>query len=323
MSDFVTIRTAAPMANTTYYRWPDASFYYGTGRWADMTKIQMVNTKENTKVTGFSDEFNLKAGRWTIFAVSVPATIAAEIDAAGSAGFCKTGEGLENRTNNNATYNVFKAKVNEFTGTTYNTEKGSVADFQDKLFVIAGSTSSNRQSVANYIGVWETEDVYTAGNNDTITIYFAAPIGKSGTTASWDTGVDLYYTNEGNWRTVNTIEMTPVNAVKNVVIDNEDIANAVVSGDWNVYAVELTAAQIKTIDENGRVGFIKHGSWERTSISMTKDITRAGAFDDPTYGIKKTIEEKDGMIFVITGAYDASAARTSYTGAWDFFTSAN
>ena len=90
------------------------------------------------------------------------------------------------------------------------------------------------------------------------------------------------------------------------------------SGNWTVYSLTLTVDQIKAIDNSANVGFVKKGSYNRTSILSYRNIGNASKMDGVTAynGVKESIETFDGYVFVINDHYPSSNEPISYTGSW-------
>lgn len=312
VTEYVTIKVASPLSTTTYSTWDKASLYYGdTTSFDNMTKIAMINTGETTKVTGVDTVKTLKAGRWYINAITVDTATAAAINSAKYVGFCKTD--AINRTS--ILMNVLKAKTNVCDGS-YNSTARTLADVAGQVFVIKDKTSTADSSVSTYIGEWETEDVYTQGKDDTVTIYFAAP--KSAKSAyDWSKGVELYYGNTAIYTATERLAMTKTNKTVKVSVDAGKIPT-LASGNWTVYSLTLTVDQIKAIDDCANVGFVKTGSYNRTSILSYRNIGKASKMDGVTAynGVKESIETFDGYVFVINDHYPSSNEPISYTGSW-------
>lgn len=312
VTEYVTVKVASPLSATTYSTWDKASLYYGdTTTFDNMTKIAMINTGETTKVTGVDTVKTLKSGRWYINAITVDTATAAAINSAKYVGFCKTD--AINRTS--ILMNVLKAKTNVCDGS-YNSTARTLADVAGQVFVIKDKTSTVATSVSTYIGEWETEDVYTQGKDDTVTIYFAAP--KSAKSAyDWSTGVELYYGNTAIYTATERLAMTKTNKTVKVSVDAGKIPT-LASGDWTVYSLTLTVEQIKAIDDCANVGFVKTGSYNRTSILSYRNIGKASKMDGVTAynGVKESIETFDGYVFVINDHYPSSSEPISYTGSW-------
>ena len=311
VTDYVTVKAAAPLSATTYSTWDRVSLYYGnTLTFDEMTKIEMINTGETTKVTGVEGVKSIKNGRWYINAVTLDTATAAAVEGSDYVGFSKTD--AINRTS--ILMNVLKAKTNEFDGT-YNETARTLAELEGQVFVVKDKTSASDSSVATYTGEWETEDVYTQGNNDTVTIYFAAPKGVKDV-YSWN-GAELYYGNTTIYTDTQRLKMTKTDKTVTVNIDGEKL-ETLSSGDWEVYSLTLNVDQIKAIDNSANVGFINEGSFNRTSILGYRNICKASKMEGVTAynGVKESIETFDGYVFVIGDHYATSSEGISYTGSW-------
>ena len=306
---YVTVKAAAPMANTTNSRWDAMQIYYGdTTAFADMETFEMVNTYETTKVSGLSG-MSIKDGRWYIYAVTLTGAQAEAVNAAKYAGF-KRADGKQNRTA--IPMNVLKAKTDQFDGT-YLASKRTLQDVDGQVFIICGQTKAGT-SIATYVGMWATKAVYTAGNDDDVTIYFAAPTGSKAAN-SWDTGVEFYYGNGGTYTEAAKLEMTKTNQTKAVA---EYTGNTLVAGNWKVYSLTISAGNIREIDDSKMVGFVKKGAYNRTYYNQSKAVTRASTTSDNIkYGLPQSIETFDGKVFVIAGAANANGEHASYIGYWD------
>ncbi len=307
-SDFTTVMMAAPMSDNSYSNWNAVSLSYGATGDSE-TAIPMVNTGSTTKVSDIGDMSTLRAGRWYIYAVTLDAAQTADVNAATRVGFVKPGG--NNRTAGSK--NVLKAKTNAFDGN-YNSTARTLEELEGQVFVVKAKASAS--SIVIYNGEWQTENVYTAGNNDTVEIFFAAPKGAANTTAGWDTGVELYYGTTTAYQNCARLEMTPVNGVRNVSINGTGLTT-LSSGNWDLYSITMDAEMISTIDAATTVGFIKKGTYNRTSALYTKNIAKAPTTEDGTYTKnKQSIETFDGKTFVINNCADSKNERTSYMGIW-------
>lgn len=311
VSDFTTVKFAAPSSNTKRSTWDNVQFYYAASGVAfdAATKLTMVNTYETTKVSDIGNMTTLKAGRWYIYAVSLDAVQTAEANASAKAGFAKPG--ADNKTS--FSKSVLKAKTDVYDGT-YNTTARTLEELEGQVFVVQARATAT--SLLTFLGEWQTEAKYTEGKDDTITIYFAAPKGVSAT-ADWSTGAELYYGNTTSYKNTNRLAMTKTDTTTTVDVAGSKLTT-LASGDWNVYELTLTAEQIIEIDNSSNVGFIKTGSYNRTSILQTKNICRASRiYGETAYAsAPETIEAFDGLTFVINGMSDAANERTSYLGSW-------
>lgn len=312
VSDFVTVRAAAPVASTAYSAWNNVDLYYGnTTAFDSLSKIAMINTGETTKVTGLNGKMSIKEGRWYIFAITLDKTTAEAVESAKYVGFNK--DGAVNRTA--ILKNVLCAKTNEY-DVNYNATARTLAELDGQVFVVKGMTSTSASSVATYTGEWETEDVYTQGREDTVTVYFAAPKGVKAY-ASWDTGVQLYYSNDSVYTNAARIDMTKLDETAKVAVDSTKLAT-LKSGDWDIYSVTLTVDQIKAIDGCQRIGFVKTGSFCRTSYTGYKNICKASKMEGETAysGIQESIETYDGYMFVINDCTSSQNENVTFTGSW-------
>ncbi|MGN0509327.1 MAG: hypothetical protein ACI4GX_08825 [Ruminococcus sp.] len=311
VSDFTTVKFAAPSSNTKRSTWDNVQFYYAASgvTFENATKLTMVNTFETTKVSDLGDMTTLKAGRWYIYAVSLDAVQTAEANASAKAGFAKPD--ADNKTS--FSKSVLLAKTDEYDGT-YNTTARTLQELEGQVFVVQGRATST--SLLTFLGEWQTEAKYTEGKDDTITICFAAPKGVSAT-AEWSTGVELYYGNTTSYKDTNRLAMTKTDISTNVSVSGTKLTT-LESGYWDVYELTLTAEQIIEIDNSNNVGFIKTGSYNRTSILQTKNICRASRIEGETAytSAPETIEAFDGFTFVINDMKDAANERTSYLGSW-------
>lgn len=309
VTDYNTIKFAAPSSILEHFNWDDAELYYTNGgTFETATRLGMVNTLETTKVKDPGAE-NYRAGNWYIYAVSVDANTAAEINAATNVGFDKP-----NGTNKTAfSKNVLRAKVNEYDGTYLDTAK-TVEEVEEMIFVPQGMAMSTSKLTFN--GEWQTKEKYTEGNDETIKIYFAAPISTKAVN-DWNSGVELYYGNTTAYRDTNRIVMNKTDRTVPVTVDDTALTT-LVSGDWVVYEAELTLEQIKAIDNATSVGFIKAGSWNRTSTNIYRTITHASKIDGVTKynGVRESIETYDGLTFVINGSLKPDIETTTYLGSW-------
>ena len=182
------------------------------------------------------------------------------------------------------------------------------------VFVVQKPATAS--SYLTFHGEWQTEEKYTAGNDDLITIRFAAPVGVK-SIDSWDTGVELYYGDTTKYRETERIAMTKTDEKIDVTVEGTTL-ESLASGEWEVYEVQLTLEQVKAIDNSDAVGFIKAGAWNRTSTNYYRNIVRASKTDGDTsyHGVRESIETFDGLTFVISGEYDARYETTTYLGSW-------
>ena len=310
LTKYNTIKFAAPVALTKNSNWDDVEFFYGAkgGSFETATKLQMVNTLDTTKVTETGSQY-LRAGNWYIYAVSVDANVAAEINAATNSGFAKPG--ASNKTA--FSKNILTAKVDTFDGAYESTAK-TLDEVEGMVFVVQAPATAT--SMLSFNGEWQTEEKYTAGNDDLITIKFAAPIGVNAID-NWDTGVELYYGNTTKYRDTNRIAMTKTGETVSVAVEGTTL-DTLAAGEWEVYEVQLTLEQVKAIDNAKSVGFIKAGAWNRTSTNFYRSIVRASKIDGVTSysGISESIETFDGLTFVINGEFDEKYETTTYLGSW-------
>lgn len=311
VSDFTTVKFAAPASNNRRSAWDSVEFYYAASgvTFDNATKFTMINTYETTKISDLGELTTLKEGRWYIYAVSLDAVQTAEANASVRAGFAKPGD--DNKTS--FAKSVLKAKTDEYDGT-YNKTARTLQELEGQVFVVEGKATAT--SLLTFLGEWQTEAKYTEGKDDTITIYFAAPKGVSAT-ADWSTGAELYYGNTTSYKNTNRLAMTKTDTTTTVDVAGSKLTT-LASGDWDVYELTLTAEQIIEIDNSNNVGFIKTGSYNRTSILQTKNICRASRiYGETAYAsAPETIEAFDGLTFVINGMSDAANERTSYLGSW-------
>ena len=309
ITDFNTIRFAAPVGKTQNSTWDDVEFYYAKGgKYADAPKIPMINTLETTKITEPGSDY-LKAGNWYVYAVSVDSNTAKAIEEAKYSGFAKP-VGSGNKTE--FIQNVLKAKVDEFDGTYLDTAK-TLDEVEGMIFVVQAPSFPTSMIIFN--GEWQTEAKYTIGNDDLVTIKFSAPIGTTAVN-DWNNGVELYYGDTSTYTSTNRIPMTKTNETILVSVEGTSL-ESVVSGDWAVYEVKLTLDQVKAIDKAKAVGFIKAGSWNKTTISFYRTIAHASKAEDVTaYGVRESIEVFDNFTFVINGYYNPPYETTSYMGSW-------
>ena len=207
--------------------------------------------------------------------------------------------------------NVLKAKTNSFDGT-YGAKR-TLNDLEGQVFVISGQTKTGI-SVATYVGQWKTRDVYTAGDNEEITIYFAVPKAVKAVD-SWDTGVEFYYSNENSYKDAARMQMTPE---PDYDIYSDFSGETFEQGSCSVYSLTIPAVKVREIDECKKVGFVKKGSYNRTYYAQGYAVTRASSVsDNQSYGLPQSIEAFDGNIFVITGCTDPNNERVTYTGWWN------
>ena len=309
LTDYNTIRFAAPVGKTQNSTWDDVELYYATGgTYANAPKLQMVNTLETTKIKEPGSDY-LKAGNWYVYAVSVDRDTAKAIEAAKYSGFAKP-EGAGNKTE--YIQNILKAKVDEFDGTYLDTAK-TLDEVEGMIFVV--QAPSFPTSIIIFNGEWQTEAKYTIGNDELITIKFAAPIGTSAVN-DWSEGVELYYGDTSAYAATDRILMTKTDETISVSVEGTSL-ESLVSGDWAVYEAKLTLDQVKAIDKAKTVGFIKAGSWNRTTISFYRTIAHASKTEGVTaYGVRESIEVFDNFTFVINGYYTPPYETTSYMGSW-------
>ena len=312
MSDYVTVKMAAPTAQYDFYNWNNVELFYNSAlNIASATKLTMFNTKETTKVETVGSTTLIKGGRWYIHAISVDANTAKEIESSVTVGFAKAGAN-DNRTS--LSQNVLKAKTDVFDGA-YNTSVRKLSDLEGQVFVIQDATKSS--SAGLYVGEWQTAEKYTQGKDDTITINFAAPKGSKAA-YDWSTGVELYYGSTALYKDTERLAMTKTGATTDVTV-NSSLIPTLASGTWDVYSLTLTVEQIKAIDEASAAGFVKKDSFNRTSIFSYRHLGKASNMKgDVKYkGVKQSMETFDGYTFVINDHYPTSDEPISYQGSWE------
>ncbi|MEE0957547.1 MAG: hypothetical protein UH734_05605, partial [Ruminococcus sp.] len=126
----------------------------------------------------------------------------------------------------------------------------------------------------------------------------------------------LYYGTTTAYQNCDKVSMTKLNSTRDVTIEGTGLTT-LKSGAWDIYTIELDAEMISTIDASTTVGFIKTGSYNRTSALYTKNIAKAPTTEDGTYTKnKQSIETFDGKTFIINTCADTKNERTSYMGIW-------
>lgn len=309
----VTVKAAAPVAKNAYSNWNGVDLYYGnTAEFEEMTKLTMSNTGKTTIINDVATCASLVTGEWAIYELVIDEKTAEAIQEAKYVGFSKTG--ATNRTHLNM--NVLYALVNEYTGV-YTENAKTLAELEGTVFVIQDTISqTNKTSISAFAGEWQTEDVYTASNPETVTINFAAPR-SSKAVYDWSKGVELYYGTADNYNNTSRIAMTKTDATVAVDVSGTNL-ETLTSCDWTVYSVTLNADQIEAIENSENIGFIKQGSFNRTSFMVYRNILRAGkAGSNESYSYKQnSIFDYDGCTFIIDGHYPTSAEGISYTGSW-------
>jgi hypothetical protein len=269
----------------------------------------MVNTGERTKVESVGTMTTAIAGRWAVYAVTLNPVEVATLEAAKFMGFSKAN--AENRTTMSQGQNVRKAPVDYYTGS-YNSTAATLESLEDKIFVIA-DTAYAANSVFAYVGAWETEAVYTQGKDDVITINFAAPTAIKDYYA-WN-NVEFYYGNEGGYLNTNRLTMTKTDRTY-TMNDVGDMEYAT-AGEWAIYELKLTVAQMAEIQDSQYAGFIKADSFVRTKSLSSRNVLRASKVEySESYGKKTSLDSLDGYTFVIQGFHKGGFEPDSYIGSW-------
>lgn len=317
VSDYIDVMAAAPQSDTSYYNWDGMEIYYSDETSFDhstVNTIPMVETSLKTKVeTVGNTSDTIKTGRWPIYKVSINAKQIEAIDASSFVGFKKAGEN-NNRTNYRTYLNVLMAPVDEYTDhNDYASTTTSIREFEEMVFVIQGRTASIT-SVMTYVGMWQTADVYNQGKDDTITIYFAAPIGTT-SSRTWD-NVQFVYGDSSAYTSTTKIDMTKTE--KTYTVESVEGLTTLQTGEWTIYSLELTAEQMAEIDNSKYCGFKKTDSYVRTRHSTIGNVRRASLteFENPYPYKYASIEAMDGKLFVIQGYYQSGYEADSYMGSW-------
>ena len=282
--------------------------YYGdTAALASMSAIDMFNTKETTKVT-VANNMTIKNGRWYIYAITLTGEQAYDVNHSEYVGFKMAN--AENRTA--IPMSVLRSKTNTFDNV-YSSVKKTVQWLQGQVFVICGQTKTGT-SVATYTGMWETESLYTAGNDDEVKIYVAVPKNAVNAIDKWNTGVEFYYGNDASYKNSNRLEMTKEPQLS---INADYEGSTFVSGNYDVYSLTISGSDVRTIDDSKMVGFIKKGSYNRTYYKQSMAVTRASTVsDNKSYGLPQSIETFDSKTFIINGCANSGNERVTYTGWW-------
>ncbi|MCH5297594.1 MAG: hypothetical protein J1E85_07985 [Ruminococcus sp.] len=138
----------------------------------------------------------------------------------------------------------------------------------------------------------------------TTTIYFAAPRG-TGIANSWR-NAQLYY---GSTTTVGALKRIDMQRTGNVYAGDKGSLTSIVSDDWDVYSVTLTAAQISAIDNEKYVGFINANNRKTGLKNSILKATASGEYAST----KSSIAAYNGKMFVINGCYDTSSELAQVT----------
>jgi len=298
----VTLKFAVPKGNTATYNWGAADFYYSnTNNINDATRIPMENTGKVINATADNCS-TLKDGQWSVYTVSLTEAQASAVDASKAAGFVKHGD-KQNRTGMGAGNTILNATT---TAGSYNSNKAAVSTFNGKTFIIDSyyNTSYPNQT---YKGYWSSDQGTTPAK--TSTIYFAAPYAEKSST-DWTSGVDFYYSTTTNINDATRVAMTKTDKVYAATSELSTLQ----SGEWPVYKVDLTAAQVAAAGECLSVGFVKADSTKRTGLRPAYSVVNAT--DNGYESTGADISDFSGKIFVINGAYDAKYENTTYTGHW-------
>lgn len=137
----------------------------------------------------------------------------------------------------------------------------------------------------------------------TATIYFAAPRG-TGIANSWR-NAQLYY---GSTTTVGKLARIDMERTGKVYAGDKGSLTTIVSDDWDVYSLKLTAAQIQAVDSAKYVGFINANNRKTGLKNSICKATATGTYAST----KSSITAYDGKMFVINGCYDVPNEITTY-----------
>lgn len=301
------VRVALPKGKNAYSTWDWVELYYGnTDKFEEMNKVDFFNLGETAMVTSVGTSTALKTGGWDIFASWIGADVAKEIESAKFVGFNKGGSGMRTHIYRNVLF-----APDEYEGS-YNKKARTIAELSDRIFVIQDTISVDKASNTAFVGEWKTPDELVAP--ETVTIKFAAP--KSCKAVyDWSNGVELYYGSADNYKDTDRIELTATDETMPVSVEGTNL-ETLASGDWVVYSVTLTQEQIYAISDSDNIGFIKKGSFNRTSFMMYRNIFRAGKNGNGYDYFQNSIFDYDGYTFVIDGHYPTSSEGISYTGSW-------
>ncbi len=284
VSKTATIYFAAPKGSQSKYTWNNVQLYYGES--ATMSKNNFIDMTATGKVATV-DAGSLKyvvSGEWAVYSVTLTAEQIAAIDSANRVGFANA-DNYNIRTDFRYANNV--------------AGNASIAAYDEKMFVIDGCASATSE-VNSYTGKWAEDTGHDPVVSKTATIYFAAPKGIQ-SKYTWN-DVQLYYGESATMAKNNFIDMTATGKVATV---DAGSLKYVVSGDWAVYSVTLTAEQIAAIDSANRVGFANADNYNiRTDFRYANNV--AG---------NASIAAYDGKMFVINGCAGATEVN-SYIGSW-------
>lgn len=137
----------------------------------------------------------------------------------------------------------------------------------------------------------------------TATIYFAAPRG-TGIANSWR-NAQLYY---GSTTTVGKLARIDMQRTGKVYAGSKGSLTTIVSDDWDVYSVTLTAAQIKAVDGAKYAGFINANNRKTGLKNNIRKATANGTYASTA----SSIASYNGKMFVINGCYDTASEITTY-----------
>ena len=247
----------------------------------------------------------LNGGQWKIFEVTLTAAQVAEINKYTSVGFAMNGS--------NVIKTVMYGKKTSVVYSTdtsgqYTTTKSSIGAFDGKIFLISGAYDSKYQN-QTFTGYWGN-----VSESKDVTISFAAPVGKKAAD-TW-TAVDLYYSNStSNLTGAKRIAMTDTGKTMTCAPGAATVLNG---GEWKIFEITLTEAQIAEINKSTSIGFAKHGSNTIKTVmygKKTSVVYSTGTSGQYTTA-KSSLGAFDGKTFFITGAYDSKYQNQTYTGYW-------
>ncbi|MEE0872460.1 MAG: hypothetical protein UIH27_03185, partial [Ruminococcus sp.] len=129
----------------------------------------------------------------------------------------------------------------------------------------------------------------------------------------WSDGVDLYYGNGSDFSTYTRIAMTDTGATTLVAAN----LSTVKTGAWKIYSVQLTQAQVNSINYASCVGFAKKNASNRTDATPAHKITYAGKSYMSSYATTQTpIKNLNGATFIINGTFNTANETVTYRGYW-------
>lgn len=280
-------------------QWEEMYFAYSSdANVSKVTKIPMEKTDLVYNMPGPVTGVITQNANLVIYKLTPTAAQAAAIDKATYTGFMnKTGAIRTNYVWSNA---VARANIN---AEGYSNTKHTVEELKGKTFIINKSVDTKNKT--SYLGYWTSK----APEEVVSTIYSASPIIDANTT------MGTMYFRYGKSSTVKDSACIKMDKTDYLYTANNLSSSKLQAGEWVVYKLGLTQAQVDEINACNYTGFASEfGANYRTNFVYSNSVTRANIGKAGYGSAKHTMAELDGKMFFITGS--TAANTVTYTGNW-------